>query len=109
MKKTAHALVVGILTAIVWSGLPVTAHAQYGPGEYTNSQTGRTWNNPTSSFLDTAIQNNQQMTDLMVRQSVERSLLQQSLARERSDRHLYWWGAGIGLVYCALRLRRQKR
>lgn len=49
--------------------------------QYTNPYTGRTFNNPMSSFLDTVIKNNMQMQNLMTSQMISRNMLQQSLSR----------------------------
>lgn len=49
--------------------------------QYTNPYTGTTWNNPMSSYLDTVIMGNQQMSNLIIQQSINRSILKRSIAR----------------------------
>lgn len=49
--------------------------------QYTNPHTGRTFNNPTSSLIDTMILNNQRMSMLMSSMSSSRAMMQQSLKK----------------------------
>lgn len=47
--------------------------------QYTNPYTGNIFNNPMSSYLDTVIQGNMQMQNLMIQQNTQRNLLESSL------------------------------
>jgi hypothetical protein len=49
--------------------------------QYTNPYTGRTFNNPTSSLIDTMILNNQRMSMLMSSMNSSRALMQRSLRK----------------------------
>jgi hypothetical protein len=62
------------------------AWAQYDG--YTNPYTGRTFNNPMSSFLDTVIQNNMQTQMLMTSQMVARNALTEALRRNGNARRM---------------------
>lgn len=50
--------------------------------QYTNPYTGNIFNNPMSSYLDTVIQGNMQMQNLMIQQSIQRNLSESSLEQQ---------------------------
>lgn len=70
-RNTSQTLLLALGIA---AALSTSAHAQY-----TNPYTGTTWNNPMSSYLDTVIMGNQQMSNLIIQQSINRSMLERSM------------------------------
>lgn len=73
--KTWHKVLV---VALAVAAAKAPAYAQY-----TNPYTGTTWNNPMSSYLDTVNLGNQRMSNLLIQQSINRSMLKRSLERRR--------------------------
>lgn len=93
----------------------VDAYGNYVPDPYTNSTTGHTFNNPQSALLDTMIYNNQQRSNLIMNQFVQRSFLEQALGEQETP-YQRWMRAmqmqgGLYLAFFALRaiLRRRRR
>lgn len=71
-----------MLIAAVCGGVSITTKAT---AQYTNPYTGTTWNNPVSSYLDTVIQGNMQMQNLMINQSIQRNALESSIESQQEE------------------------
>lgn len=77
MKKQLRTTI--LVTALVGSVSSVTTKVA---AQYINPHTGNIFNNPTSSYLDTVIQGNMQMQNLMIQQSIQRNLSESSLEQQ---------------------------
>ena len=66
------------ITTVIWVLLVASLPLQ---AQYTNPYTGRTFNNPTSSLIDTMILNNQRMSMLMSSMNSSRALMQKSMSK----------------------------
>lgn len=64
----------------------VSTTATKATAQYTNPYTGNTWNNPVSSYLDTVMQGNMQMQNLMINQSIQRNALERSIESQEENR-----------------------
>lgn len=74
MRKQLRAIV--LITALVGS---VSNFATKAAAQYVNPYTGNTFNNPVSSYLDTVLQGNMQTQNLLIQQSINRSILERSI------------------------------
>lgn len=72
--------VIMLITAIVGS---VSNFAPKATAQYVNPYTGNTFNNPVSSYLDTVIQGNIQTQNLLIQQSINRSILERSIQQQQ--------------------------
>lgn len=72
--------VIMLITALVGS---VSNFATRAAAQYVNPYTGNTFNNPVSSYLDTVIQGNIQTQNLLIQQSINRSILERSIQQQQ--------------------------
>ena len=78
MKKQFRAIM--LITALVGLG---STFATKAAAQYVNPYTGNTFNNPVSSYLDTVIQGNIQTQNLLIQQSINRSILDRSIQQQQ--------------------------